>query len=57
MMKKYKVKIKSKNHPTVEQAVSVWKKEKNGKTDVLGSYTGVPSANSDLVPEQDSDDL
>lgn len=38
-------------------AVSVWKKEKRSRTDVLGSYTGVPSENNDEVPEQDSDDL
>lgn len=46
-----------KNHDRVEAALSVWKREKKNRTDVLGSYTGVPSEDNDNVPEQDSDDL
>lgn len=46
-----------KNHERVESVLSVWKSEKKSRTDVLGSYTGVPSEDNDNVPEQDSDDL
>lgn len=56
-MKKYKIKIKRKNSPLVEEAVAVWKKEANNHSDVLGWYTGAPSEKGDIVPEQDGDDL
>ena len=42
-----------KSKPVAEQ----WKKEDNEiRSDVLGSYTGVPDS-YDLMPEQDADDL
>ncbi len=55
-MKKYKIKIK-RNSPKVEEAVSAWRNEAKQKSDILGWYTGVPSAKDEIRPEQDSDDL
>lgn len=49
--------LDGKKFKRTKDAVSVWKKEKQNHTDVLGSYTGVPSEKSDEVPEQDGDDL
>lgn len=49
--------LNTKKFKRTMDAVSVWKKEKRNRTDVLGSYTGVPSEQTDEVPEQDGDDL
>ena len=37
--------------------MSMIEMSKDGNSDVLGSYTGIPQDENDLIPVQDADDL
>lgn len=56
-MEKRKFSRKKTNHPRVIRAVAAFRNEANESTDYLGWYTGKPSKEKELVPEQDQDDL
>ena len=51
-MKKRKIFRLKKNNPDIKQ----FNNDEEIRSDVLGSYTGVPD-DYDLMPEQDADDL
>ena len=56
-MNKRKFSRKNINHPRVIRAVAAYRNEANENSDVLGWYTGKPSKKSEVVPEQDQDDI
>lgn len=56
-MKRNEKSKRRKNSPKVESAIAAWRNEAAQPSDVLGWYTGIPSQENDIVPEQDSDDL
>lgn len=56
-MEKRKFSRKKTNHPKVLKAVAAYRNEANENSDVLGWYTGKPSKEKDLIPEQDQDDI
>ena len=56
-MDKRKFSRKKSNHPKVLRTVAAYRNEANESSDVLGWYTGKPSKEKDLIPEQDQDDI
>ena len=40
-----------------QQVTEAYRNNARGRTDILGSYTGVPGDNADTQPVQDADDL
>lgn len=47
---------KNKNMKKAESIAKQWQEQDRINSDILGSYTGT-SADPDLIPEQDADDL
>ena len=56
-MNQRKFSRKKPNHPKVLRAVAAYRNEANESSDVLGWYTGKPSKEGEVVPEQDQDDI
>lgn len=56
-MNQRKFSHKKPNHPKVLRAVAAYRNEANESSDVLGWYTGKPSKEGEVIPEQDQDDI